>query len=403
MTARTASPFLTVLLGVLIALTALGMDLFLPAVPAIARAFGAEPGSAQLAVTTYLLGLATGQFAWGALSDRLGRKPVLLGGLGLFLASSAACSAAGSLQEIVLLRFAQGVGMSSGPVIARAVVRDLYAREQAAHLLGKMTVVFGFFPVFAPLVGAQTLSWTGWPGVFWLYAAVALALVLTVALAFRETAPQDRPPISAARIAATYAVLLGDRRFVAPLATMLCAQMGIIAFVSSSSLVMVQALGLTPIAFSVLFATVMVGQMAGGYAGSRLVMRFGIERMVRLGAALALVAGALLAGLAYAGIAHWSAIVVPMLGYILACAFIVPNATAAALSPFPRMAGAASSLLGTLPFGLGALVSAALGTAFDGTARPMALAIALAGAGAFAAERMLFRPMARTADTTRHG
>jgi DHA1 family bicyclomycin/chloramphenicol resistance-like MFS transporter len=196
---------------------------------------------------------------------------------------------------------------------------------------------------------------------------------------------------------------LSDRRFVAPLATMLCAQMGIIAFVSTSSLVMVQALGLTPIAFSVLFATVMLGQMAGGYAGSRLVMRFGIERMVRLGAALAVVAGALLAALAYAGVAHWGAIVVPMLAYIFGCAFIVPNATAAALSPFPRMAGAASSLLGTLPFGLGALVSAALGAAFDGTARPMALAIALAGAGAFAAERMLFRPMARTADATRHG
>ena len=403
MIARSASPFLTVLLGVLIALTALGMDMFLPAVPIIARAFGAEPGSAQFPVTTYLLGLAIGQFAWGPLSDRLGRKPVLLGGLGLFLASSVACSAAGSLQEIVLLRFAQGIGMSSGPVIARAVVRDLYAREQAAHLLARMTVVFGFFPVAAPLVGAQVLSWAEWPAVFWLYAAIALALLATTALGFRETAPRDRPPISVARIAASYAVLLGDRRFVAPLVTMLCAQMGIIAFVSNSSLVMVQGLSLSPTVFSVLFATVMIGQMAGGYAGSRLVMRLGIERMVRLGAAIALVAGALLAGLAYVQIGHWSAIVAPMLGYILGCAFIVPNATAAALSPFPRMAGAASSLLGTLPFGLGALVSAALGAAFDGTARPMALAIALAGVGAFAAERTLFRPMARAPDPTPHG
>ncbi|MBI2752973.1 MAG: multidrug effflux MFS transporter [Betaproteobacteria bacterium] len=379
MTHRTASLFLTVLLGILIGLTALGMDMFLPAVPAIARAFDAEPGSAQLAVTTYLVGLAIGQFAWGPLSDRFGRKPVLLGGLGLFAASSLACSAAGSLQAVVLLRFAQGIGMSSGPVIARSVVRDLYAREHAAHLLGKMMVVFGFIPVAGPLVGAQVLAWTGWNGVFWVYAAIALALLLTTALGLPETAPAERPPVSPARIAAGYAFLLGDRRFIAPLVTMLCAQLGIIAFVSNSSLVMVQALGLTPTAFSMLFATVMLGQMAGGYLGARLVMRLGIERMVRFGAALAFAAGCLLAALAVSGVAHWSAIVVPMLAYVLGCAFIVPNATAIALSPFPRVAGAASSLLGN--------------------AYPAAMR-----AGETApAERTLFRSLPREAEKTPHG
>jgi len=391
MTARNASPFLTVLLGVLTGLTALGMDMFLPAVPAIARAFGTEPGSAQLAVTTYLVGIAAGQFAWGPLSDRYGRKPVLLAGLALFFASTAACSVATSQLAVVWLRFAQGLGMSAGPVIARSVVRDLYAREQAAHLLGRMMVVFGLFPVFAPLLGAQMLAWSGWPAVFWLYAAIALVLLATVALGFAETAPAERTAMSPARIASDYVLLLRDRRFVAPLATMLPAQMGIIAFVSNSSLVMVQALRLTPTAFSVLFATVMIGQMAGGYAASRLVTRFGLGRMVRAGAMIAVLSGALLALLAFAGITHWSAIVLPMLGYILGCAFIVPNATAAALTPFPQMAGTASSLLGTLPFGLGALVSAALGAGFDGTARPMALAVALTGAAAFAAERFLLR------------
>ena len=227
MTARPASPFLTVLLGVLIGLTALGMDMFLPSVPAIAQAFDAEPGAAQLAVTTYLLGLAAGQFAWGPLADRFGRKPVLIAGLTLFLASSAACAAAGSLTSVVLLRFAQGAGMSSGPVIARSVVRDLAAHEQAAHLLGRMTIVFGFFPVAGPLVGAQVLSLGGWNAVFWCYAVFALGLLAVVALGFAETAPPERPAISPARIAARYASLLHDRRFVAPLVTALCAQMGI--------------------------------------------------------------------------------------------------------------------------------------------------------------------------------
>ena len=124
-------PF-TVLLGVLVALTALGMDMFLPSVPVIARAFAGDSAAAQLAVTTYLLGLALGQLVWGPVSDRYGRRPVLLLGLSVFLASAAWGAMAASMTEMAALRFLQGIAMSSGPVIARSIVRDLYAREQAA-------------------------------------------------------------------------------------------------------------------------------------------------------------------------------------------------------------------------------------------------------------------------------
>ena len=369
------------------------MDMFLPAVPVIARALGAEPGAAQHTVTAYLLGLAVGQLAWGPVSDRHGRKPVLLAGLGLFLVSSACAAAADSVQSLVLLRFAQGVGMSSGPVVARSIVRDLYAREQAAHLLTRMMAVFGVIPVAAPLVGGQAIALSGWPAVFWVYSVVALALLAAVGFGLRETAPAARPSIAPARIAASYSVLFGDPRFRAALATMLLAQLGIIAFVSSSALAMVQALQLTPTVFSLLFAAVMLGQITGGIAGSRLVLRLGISRMVRLGAALVLAGGLLLAALALAGMPHWSAVGLPMILYLFGCSFMIPNATAAALSPFPQMAGAASSLLGALPFALGALVSAALAAAFDGSTRPMAFAIAAFGLCAFLAERFFFRKL----------
>jgi DHA1 family bicyclomycin/chloramphenicol resistance-like MFS transporter len=199
-----------------------------------------------------------------------------------------------------------------------------------------------------------------------------------------------RPSISPARIAASYAVLFGDARFRASLATMLLAQLGIIAFVSSSSLAMVQALQLTPTAFSVLFAAIMLGQIVGGVIGSRLVIRAGIGRMVRLGALLSFAGGLLLAALALMGAPHWSAVVLPMLLYLFGCSFMLPAAAAAALSPFPQMAGAASSLMGALPFGLGALVSAGLAGAYDGTTRPMALAIAMFGSLAFLSERYFF-------------
>jgi DHA1 family bicyclomycin/chloramphenicol resistance-like MFS transporter len=368
--------------------------MFLPSVPVIAHAFGAEPGAAQLAVTTYLLGLAIGQLAWGPVSDRFGRKPVLLAGLGLFLISSACGAAAESVQALVLVRFAQGLGMSSGPVIARSIVRDLYAREQAAHLLARMMAVFGIIPVAAPLIGGQAIALSGWPAVFWAYSAIALALLAAVGFGLGETAPAARPSIAPGRIAASYALLFGDSRFRAALATMVCAQMGVIAFVSSSALAMVQALQLSPTAFSVLFAAVMLGQIAGGLIGSRLLGRLGSVRIVRLGAALAAAGGALLAALAVAGAPHWTAVVLPMVVYLFGCSFIIPNATAAALSPFPHMAGSASSLLGAIPFGLGALLSAGLAAAFDGSTRPMALAIGLFGLCAFASEKLLFRKAA---------
>ena len=367
------------------------MDMFLPSVPVIARAFNTEPGTAQLTVTTYLLGLAIGQLAWGPVSDRFGRKPVLLAGLSVFFVSCVFGAAAESAQALVLVRFAQGVGMSSGPVIARSIVRDLYARDQAAHLLARMMAVFGIIPVAAPLIGGQAIALSGWPAVFWVFSAIALALLAAVGLGLPETAPAARPSIAPGRVAANFVMLFRDERFRASLATMLLAQMGIIAFVSSSALAMVQSLHLTPTQFSLLFAAIMLGQITGGVTGSRLVVRLGIGRMVRLGAALALAGGLLLAALSLAGLAHWSAVVLPMILYLFGCSFMIPNATAAALSPFPQMAGAASSLLGALPFGLGALLSAALAAAFDGTTRPMALSIAAFGIAAFLAERFYFR------------
>lgn len=368
--------------------------MFLPSVPVIALALGSDPGAAQFTVTTYLLGLAAGQLVWGPLSDRYGRKPVLIAGLALFLAASGGGAAAESVPQLVLLRFAQGFGMSSGPVISRSIVRDLYAREQAAHLLARMMAVFGVVPVAAPLIGGAAIALHGWTAVFWVFAAIAVALLVAVGLGLDETAPAARPSIAPARIAASYATLVGDSRFRSALATMLFAQMGIIAFVSSSALAMVQSLHLTPTGFSVLFAAVMLGQISGGVIGSRLVPRLGIARMVRLGAVLAAAGGGVLAALSLAGVPHWGAVVLPMVLYLFGCSFMIPNATAAALSPFPQMAGAASSLLGALPFGLGALVSAVLAAAFDGTTRPMAAAIALFGLAAILSERFYFRKFA---------
>jgi DHA1 family bicyclomycin/chloramphenicol resistance-like MFS transporter len=381
---------LTLLLGVLISLSALGTDLYVPALPAVAESFSAPVSATQLTLTTYFLGLAAGQLLWGPLSDRYGRRPVLLLALAIMLAATAAAAFAGSVGAIAAARAAQGIGMSGGVVVARSVVRDLHAHERAAQLLSRMMIVFSIVPIAAPIAGAALASHAGWPAIFWAYAAISAVLLVAVAAGLRETAPDARRSAHPTDIARSFREILGQRRFMAPFLLFLCTQMAVLCWVTNSSFALVRG-GVSIGAYGWMFAGVMLGQIAGAWASSRFVLRFGMARLMRTGAWLVLGGGAVAAVMAWAGVAHWSAMVLPFCVLLFGTALIVPNATALALSPFPQAAGAASSLIGAIGFTGGALVSTLLGAAFDGTTRPMASGAALAGLGVFLSERYLVR------------
>ena len=378
------------LLGVLIALPALGTDLYVPALPVLAQALGGDADAAQFTLTTYFIGLAAGQLLWGPLSDRFGRKPVLLAGLLVMLASSVLALFLDSILAVAGVRLAQGLGMSSGALIGRTIVRDLHAREQAARMLASMTVVFSIVPLAAPVAGALLAGSAGWRAVFAGMALVALILIISTKT-LSETAPAQRRSVHPGAIARSFASILGDRRFLSPFLLVFCAHVGILAWVSNSAFTLVRGLGVGTVAYGLMFALVMLGQITGAWAASRLVLRLGIPRLLRFGALLMLLAGAAAAALAWGGASHWLAVTLPFTLLLFGTALIVPNATAAALTPFPASAGAASSLIGAIGFTAGALISTALGAAYDGSARPMASVAALAGIGAFAFERFLLR------------
>ena len=382
MNKRETSFALTVLLGVLIALPALGTDLFVPALPRLADALSIDVATAQFTLTTYFAGLGAGMLVWGPLSDRYGRKPVLFVGLATMLAASAMAAFVDSAGAVALARLAQGLAMASGAVIGRAVVRDLHAHEQAARLLARMTMVFSVVPLTAPIIGAAISVGAGWRAIFWCFAAVGAILVVAVAAGLRETAPSERSSIHPADIMHTWVRILADPRFIAPFLLVLCAHLGILAWVSSSAFVLIRGFGIEPAGYGLAFGAVMLGQILGAWTSSRLVVRLGIARLLRLGTAIMLAAGTTAAALAWSGVMHWAAVVLPFLGFLFGSALTVPNAMAAAISPFPASAGAAVSLVGAVGFGVGALISSALGAAFDGSARPMAT---LAAAGGIAA------------------
>jgi DHA1 family bicyclomycin/chloramphenicol resistance-like MFS transporter len=385
------SPRLTVLLGVLIALPALGTDLFVPALPALARGLEVEVAAAQLTLTAYFFGLAGGQLLWGPLSDRFGRRPVLLSALLLMLVSSLAAVFVASVAAVTAARLVQGFAMSSGAVIVRSIVRDLYTHERAARLLATITIVFSIVPIAAPLAGALLVGSGGWQAVFWCLAAAAALLFAATGFGLAETAPAERRSMHPRALARTFASILRERRFVAPFLLILCSHLGILAWVSNSAFTLVSGLGVGVGAYSLMFAMVMLGQISGAWASRRFVQRLGIARLLRSGAALMLAGGATAAALAWAGVAHWLAVVIPFFAFLFGTALIVPNATAAALSPFPATAGSASSLIGAIGFTAGAIISSLLGAAFDGSARPMATVAALAGVGAFTFEKLLLR------------
>lgn len=386
------TPFrLVALLGVLVGLPALGTDLFVPALPLLAQALQVDAGAAQFTLTTFFIGLAAGMLLWGPLSDRYGRKPVLVTGLAAMLGASLAAAHVDSVGAVAAARLVQGLAMSSGAVIARAMVRDLHAHEQAARLLASMTVVFSIIPIAAPLAGAAVAGLAGWRAIFWSFSAIAMLLIAAAAAGLRETAPPERRSAHPAEILRTFRAILRESRFVAPFLLVLSAVLGILAWVSSSAFVLVRGFGVSTTGYGFAFAAVMLGQITGAWASSQLVLRLGIARLVRFGAACMLAAGAIGASLAWLGIGHWAAVVVPFFLFLAGSALIVPNATAAALSPFPGSAGAAASLMGAVSFTIGAMVSAGLGYAFDGTARPMATLSACAGILAFVLERKLFR------------
>lgn len=387
---------LTLFLGFLIALVALGIDSTAPGLPALAEAFGSDPAAAQLTLTGLFAGVALGQLFWGPLSDRHGRRFGLLAGLAIVAAASVASALASDPASLATLRFVQGFALSCGPVIGRSIVRDRYSHERAAQLLARMMVVFGLVPIAAPVIGSLLLVLSGWQAVYWLHALAAAALLAAAARLLPPGAPGAASPQSAPALAATFAALLRQRPFLVPFLVLLGVQLGVIAFVSHSSVPLISGFGLSPTEYGLAFAGVMFGQIGGAMVGSRLVPRLGLERMLRLGAVLAMAAGALLATLAWIDLRHWFAVVAPMFVYMIASSFVIPNATAAALSPFPQAAGSASSLLGAVAFGAGAVLSTVLGWTADGSARALASAIALCAAGAWAALRFLPRQPVRS-------
>jgi len=371
---------LTVLLGLLSGLGPFSVDMYLASMPDIGRLLDASPSDVQLTLSSYLIGFAVGQIFYGPVSDRYGRKPVLIAALVLFCLASAACAAAPNIAVLIAARSAQALGGAGAIVLARAVVRDLYSGARAGRELSLMGAVMGLAPIVAPVIGGTLQTMLGWRANFIFLVAFGLASLACVWLLLPETLRRrDGEPISVATVLRTYGGLLGHRSYVAHLAIVTATYSGLFAWIAGATFVLQDIYGLTAFEFGVAFAVASAGYLVGTAMAARLVVRLGLDRTIGLGA-LALAAGglAMVAGIAL-GLDWRAALIAPMALYLAGLGLVTPQAMAGALTPFPERAGAASSLIGFIQQSAGALAAAAVGYTLGATAWPLVIALAATG------------------------
>ena len=377
---RPGSFALTLLLAMLIGLGPLSVDMYLASLPEIARLLNAPAAQVQLTISVYLVGLACAQVIFGPLSDRHGRRPVLLSALGAYLLASLACALATSIEALIAARFLQALGGSGAMVLARATVRDMYEGVRVARELSRMAAIMAIAPLLAPLAGGVLQTLFGWRSNFvalFLFAATAWIMVwFLLPETLRQRAPE---PFSLGSTLRSYRRFLAHRSFVMHLGIGMCCMAGLFAWISAAAFVLQDIYGLSPLAFGVAFAIAASGYLVGTSIAARFVMRWGSGRTMGFGTA-AMACGGLAMVLAVALGAHVAVALIVTAGiYMIGMGMALPQSQAGALLPFADRAGAAASLFGLCTQTSSATVGAILGHTLSDTAWPLAIAMALAG------------------------
>ncbi len=369
---------LILLLGALVAFGPLAIDLYLPALPAIAEGLSASPRAVQFSVTVFLAGFSLGMLFYGPISDRFGRRRVMLGGIALFALASLACMLATDVRQLILARFVQALGGGAAAVLARAVVRDVYAGNEAISTLSLMAMVTAVAPLMAPLLGSALLSVFGWRGTFaalLLWGALSLAVVWA---RLPETlSAERRGQLPLGRAFAAYGRLLSDPTALGLLLAGGMSFAGMFAYITAGAFYFIDLNGFSPAGFGVVFAVNALGIFAANFANSRLSLRYGPAAMagVGIGCGLAgslLVLASMALGIGLYGVIAGLFVTVSMTGLLGA------NCVGLLMARYPHNAGAAAALFGASQFGLGMLASAGVSYFHDGSGWPMVLAIVLA-------------------------
>ncbi|WP_017347234.1 multidrug effflux MFS transporter [Pantoea sp. A4] len=363
-----------VILSALMALTSLSTDIYLPAMPLMTADLHGDPA---LTITGFLMGFAIAQLIWGPISDRYGRRLPLLLGMLLFMIGSAGCALSTDMTQIVFWRVFQALGACTGPMLARAMIRDLFSRSRAAHMLSTLIMVMAVAPIVGPLLGGQMIRFTSWHAIFWLLVALGAVILLAVSL-LPETLPVEKRVQTSLRGAfVNYGRLLRNPVFMRYSLGLALYYVAAYAFIAGSPMVYIRYFGVDPAAYGWLFAVNIVGVMVMSMVNRRLVTRFPLDRLLKSATAIAALATLVLLLTTHL---HWGGllmVVVSVFIYFSMNGIVAASSTAAALDEVPEMVGSASALIGALQYGSGILSSLLLAWRADVTPASMVWLIAL--------------------------
>jgi DHA1 family bicyclomycin/chloramphenicol resistance-like MFS transporter len=384
-----------VLLGAQSMVSSLAVDMSLPALPAMAVAFSAPAAGVQLTISSYLIGYALGQLFYGPLSDRYGRRPMLLIGLVVYTAAGFLCATAPSIEIMVALRLLQGLGGCVGVVVTRAAARDYFSGSNLGQTMSSITAVQAFGPLLAPVLGGVLATHLGWHSIFLVQGGFAALILAATWWGFAESlAQRDLYAIRPSRLLANYITFFTTPRCIGFALVSACVFGGLFAVLSASPFVLIDLYGLSSQTYGFFFGSSVIGYMIGAYfnrrflrqgiSGDRL-MRWGLVVLVAAATAMFYFAGTMTGGTL--------GIMGPYVIYCVAISLVQSNSIAAAMEPIPHMAGTGSSLMGAIQMSTAAFGGVAVNYFFNGTGLPMGIAIMTGALGAMAAYWLIARRM----------
>jgi DHA1 family bicyclomycin/chloramphenicol resistance-like MFS transporter len=394
---------LLAILSALMAFASISTDLYLPAMPAMQAALHADHGAIELTISGYLIGFSVGQLFWGPVGDRYGRRVPIALGLLLFIVGSAGCALAVTAPAMIGWRVVQAAGACASVVLARAMVRDLYEGPRATQMMSTLMTVMAIAPLVGPSAGGLILKVSSWQAIFWSLVTVGV-LTLLALLALPETLPRQRRSTEPLYTAlARYASLLKNRRLLGYAGAGGFFYGGIYAYIAGTPFAYIDYHHVSEQHYGLLFGLGITGIMVMNLLNARLVNRWGSDRLMRVGAMIAVAAGLSLAACARTDWGGLMGLVVPLFVFVAASGFIVANSITGALNTDPQYAGSVSALVGALQYGMGIFGSALVGTLADGTPWPMALVIALFAAGSLLSTLLITRPTRARPSRSAHG
>lgn len=384
------------IIAVSFAMQALATDVVVASMPAMAQFFGISPSTAQVTLSVFVAGVALTQLIYGPLSDRYGRRPVLVAGGLLFTIASAACALAPSIELMIVARFVQGVGACAAVVVSRAVVRDIHGADGAARVLSYISSAMAMLILLGPMIGGALQQMFDWRSVYVFLGAGAG--VLTAAYAW--LLPESNPHIGSknfrlGKLPGQIRSMVTSRKFLGNTFCVCGTSAAVLSFLSAAPFVMISQLGYSPQRFGILLGLCTAGYVIGTFAGGRLMNRHGAMRLMNIGTIVAALSGVTMLALALAGVTSAPAILLPYFVFLLGNGFVQPAAMAGAISPFPKLAGTASAVMGLFMQASGATAGYLVVRMHDGSAVPMSIAIAVASLAMLASYRLLLRPATR--------